>query len=266
VFIVGISGSFLRLIFETPMFPKKGTPSEFSTASAGNSHIARMKSFSRSPEVRDETAAGKKVQNHEGRKPRQSQGNRGGLVIYSFAENSALERSSTVSGSLFVPAEIRDWKFNRVRQQELEPLLNKIAHMISEPSRDLSLSPDSRENASEVNKWISVLRFIARVMAMNEIARTPLPPPVFTIPQEATHISALRHSEERLESIGFPDDACLLGNVGFREADLSVPIRMSQSGLLSGSRPHGRHRAHPLPRKPRSVLSVLTMPDGVWFQ
>jgi hypothetical protein len=91
-----------------------------------------------------------------------------------------------------VPAEVRDWKFNRVREQRLEPLRNKIAHMISEPSGDLSLSPDSRENASEVNKWISLLRFIARVMVMNEIARTPQPPPVFTMPKSAKHINELR--------------------------------------------------------------------------
>jgi SEC-C motif len=91
-----------------------------------------------------------------------------------------------------VPAEVRNWKFNRVREQKLEPLRNRIAHMISEPSGDLSLSPDSRENASQVNKWISLLRFIARVMVMNEIARTPQPPPVFTIPKEPTHINELR--------------------------------------------------------------------------
>jgi SEC-C motif len=91
-----------------------------------------------------------------------------------------------------VPAEVRNWKFNRVREQKLEPLRNKIAHMISEPSGDLSLSPDSRENASEVNKWISLLRFIARVMVMNEIARTPQPPPVFTLPRDAKHINELR--------------------------------------------------------------------------
>lgn len=48
-----------------------------------------------------------------------------------------------------VPAEVRNWKFNRVREQKLEPLRNRIAHMISEPSGDLSLSPDSRENSRE---------------------------------------------------------------------------------------------------------------------
>jgi hypothetical protein len=93
-----------------------------------------------------------------------------------------------------VPAEVRDWKFNRVREQKLEPLRNRIAHMISESSGDLSLSPDSRENASQVNKWISVLRFIARVMVMNEIARMPQPSPVFTMPKEPTHISEMRRA------------------------------------------------------------------------
>jgi hypothetical protein len=91
-----------------------------------------------------------------------------------------------------VPAEVRSWKFNRVREQKLEPLRNKIAHMISEPSGDLSLSPDSRENSREVNKWISVLRFIARVMIMNEAARTPQPTSMFSMPQDAKHIDELR--------------------------------------------------------------------------
>jgi hypothetical protein len=40
-----------------------------------------------------------------------------------------------------------------VRQKRLEPLRNRIAHMISEASGDLSLSPDSRENARQVNTW-----------------------------------------------------------------------------------------------------------------
>jgi hypothetical protein len=93
-----------------------------------------------------------------------------------------------------VPDEVRDWKFNRVRQQKLEPLRNKIAHMISEPSGDLSLSPDSRENAREVNKWISLLRFMARVMTMNEAARIPQPSQLLKMPQNAKHIDELRHA------------------------------------------------------------------------
>jgi hypothetical protein len=64
--------------------------------------------------------------------------------------------------------------------------------MISEPSGDLSLSPDSRENAREVTKWISLLRFIARVMTLNEKARTPPPTPSFTVPKDAKHIDELR--------------------------------------------------------------------------
>ena len=44
-----------------------------------------------------------------------------------------------------VPDEVRGWKFNRVREQKLEPLRNKIAHMLLEASGDLSLSPDFRE-------------------------------------------------------------------------------------------------------------------------
>ncbi|HWZ96683.1 MAG TPA: methylamine utilization protein MauJ [Candidatus Dormibacteraeota bacterium] len=91
-----------------------------------------------------------------------------------------------------VPDEVLDWKFNRVREQKLEPLRNRIAHMISEPSGDLSLSPDSRENAREVTKWISLLRFIARVMILNEKDRIPQPAPAFTMPKDAKHIDELR--------------------------------------------------------------------------
>ena len=64
--------------------------------------------------------------------------------------------------------------------------------MIGEPSGDLSLSPDSRENAREVTKWISLLRFIARVMILNEKARIPPPAPAFTMPKDAKDINELR--------------------------------------------------------------------------
>jgi hypothetical protein len=90
-----------------------------------------------------------------------------------------------------IPDEVLGRKFNRVRQDKLEPLRNKIAHMISESSGDLSLSPDSRENAREVTKWISLLRFIARVMTMNESARIPAPAGV-RMPSNPTHIDELR--------------------------------------------------------------------------
>ncbi len=93
-----------------------------------------------------------------------------------------------------VPADVKDWKFNRVREQRLEPLRNRIAHMISEASGDLSFSPDSRENLREVNKWLSLLRFIARVMIMNETARIPQSPPLFTLPQNAKHVDELRRA------------------------------------------------------------------------
>jgi len=93
-----------------------------------------------------------------------------------------------------VPVDVRDWKFNRVREKKLEPLRNRIAHMISEASGDLSLSPDSRENLREVNKWLSVLRFIARVMIMNETARIAQPLPLFTLPPNAKHVDELRRA------------------------------------------------------------------------
>jgi methylamine utilization protein MauJ len=90
-----------------------------------------------------------------------------------------------------VPDEVSDWKFNRVRQHKLEPLRNKIAHMISEPSGDLSLSPDSRDTVREVTRWISLLRFIARVMTLNESARIPRPQ-IFRMPSDPKHISEMR--------------------------------------------------------------------------
>jgi len=96
-----------------------------------------------------------------------------------------------------VPDEVMGWKFNRVREKKLEPLRDKIAHMISEPSGDLSLSPDSRENSREVNGWINVLRFIARIMTMNESARVPSPPPQFSMPERASHIDELRAAANR---------------------------------------------------------------------
>ena len=91
-----------------------------------------------------------------------------------------------------VPAEVMGWKFNRVREKKLEPLRNRIAHMISEASGDLSLSPDSRENSREVTKWISLLRFIARVVVINEKRRIPPPQASFAIPPNAKHIDELR--------------------------------------------------------------------------
>jgi hypothetical protein len=93
-----------------------------------------------------------------------------------------------------IPNEVLGWKFNRIRQNKLEPLRNKIAHMISEATGDLSLSPDSRDNAREVTRWISLLRFIARVMVFNEKNRIPPPPASFVMPSNAKHIDDLRRS------------------------------------------------------------------------
>jgi hypothetical protein len=93
---------------------------------------------------------------------------------------------------IIMPDELLGWKFTRVREQKLEPLRNRIAHMISDPSSDLTLSPDSRENAREVTKWISVLRLTARVMIFNEKARIPPPVPVTDVPEEAPHLNKLQ--------------------------------------------------------------------------
>jgi hypothetical protein len=91
-----------------------------------------------------------------------------------------------------VPDEVRGWKFNRVREQKLEDIRNKIAHMLLEPSGDLRLSPDFRENTREITKWLSLLRFMARVMIINENERLPKPLATFVVPKDARTIEELR--------------------------------------------------------------------------
>ncbi|MFY9527948.1 MAG: methylamine utilization protein MauJ, partial [Candidatus Acidiferrales bacterium] len=91
-----------------------------------------------------------------------------------------------------VPDEGLGWRFNRIRQERLEEIRNKIAHMLSEPGGDLSLSPDTHSHRAEVTRWISLLRLMARVMIRNEKARLPQPPGVFDSPPQAGHISQLR--------------------------------------------------------------------------
>lgn len=91
-----------------------------------------------------------------------------------------------------VPAEVRTWKFNRVREKILEPIRNKIAHMLTDASGDLSLSPDSPIGRQELLKWLSLLRFMARVMTANEIAREPQSPQLFPTPAACRHIDEAR--------------------------------------------------------------------------
>lgn len=92
-----------------------------------------------------------------------------------------------------VPSEVLGWRFNRIRQEKLEPVRNKIAHMLSEPSGDLSLSPDTHSHRAEVTTWVTLLRLIARVMVRNERARLPQPPPIFASqPVSGRHISEAR--------------------------------------------------------------------------
>lgn len=112
-----------------------------------------------------------------------------------FAEIFPVLQGCTIADENYdhiVPEEVRGWKFNRVRERHLEPIRNRIAHMLSEPSGDLSLSPDSRENSREVMKWLSLLRLIARVMALNESERTPKPAPGFVMPEGARTIEEAR--------------------------------------------------------------------------
>jgi hypothetical protein len=93
-----------------------------------------------------------------------------------------------------VPDEVRGWKFNRVREQKLEEIRNRIAHMLLDASGDLSLSPDFRVTTREITKWLSLLRFIARVMIANEDERLPKPSAIFAIPKDAKTIDELRSS------------------------------------------------------------------------
>lgn len=92
------------------------------------------------------------------------------------------------------PAEVLGWRFNRIRQERLEEIRNKVAHMLSAPGGDLSLSPDTQSHRVELARWISLLRLMARVMIRNEKARFPQPPGVFASPPQDGHISEWREN------------------------------------------------------------------------
>jgi len=95
------------------------------------------------------------------------------------------------------PAEVLGWKFNRIREQKLEGVRNKIAHMLTDAGGDLTLSPDSQNHRIEVTRWITLLRLMARIMIRNERARLPQPAPMFKSPITTGHISQLRAEFER---------------------------------------------------------------------
>jgi hypothetical protein len=90
------------------------------------------------------------------------------------------------------PDEVLGWRFNRIRQERLEAVRNKIAHMLTEAGGDMSLSPDTHSHRAEVTHWITLLRMMARIMIRNEQARLPQPAGVFASPPQAGHISELR--------------------------------------------------------------------------
>ncbi|MCU1240610.1 MAG: hypothetical protein JWO71_1336 [Candidatus Acidoferrum typicum] len=90
------------------------------------------------------------------------------------------------------PDEVLGWKFNRIRQDKLEPVRNKVAHMLTDVGGDLTLSPDSQSHRVELAKWISLLRLMARMMIRNERVRHPQPAPLFNAPITTGHISQLR--------------------------------------------------------------------------
>jgi hypothetical protein len=91
------------------------------------------------------------------------------------------------------PDEVLGWKFNRIRQDKLEQVRNQIAHMLTDAGGDLSLSPDSQSHRAEVTRWITLLRLMARVMIRNERARHPQPTPMFQLPAQSGHISAMKN-------------------------------------------------------------------------
>ena len=95
------------------------------------------------------------------------------------------------------PAEVLGWKFNRIRQEKLEVVRNKIAHMLSEPGGDLSLSPDTHSHRAEISRWITLLRVMARVMIRNEKSRHPKPPPIFSSQPQSGPISEWRDKFSR---------------------------------------------------------------------
>jgi hypothetical protein len=97
-----------------------------------------------------------------------------------------------------VPDEVLGWRFNRIRQERLEEIRNKIAHMLSEPGGDLSLSPDTHSHRTEVTRWISLLRLMVRVMIRNEKARLPQPTGVFPSHPQTGHISELREQFHKI--------------------------------------------------------------------
>ncbi len=90
------------------------------------------------------------------------------------------------------PDEVLGWRFNRIRQDRLEAVRDKIAHMLTQAGGDMSLSPDTHSHRAEVTRWITLLRLMVRIMIRNERARLPQPAGVFVSPPQAGHISELR--------------------------------------------------------------------------
>lgn len=70
-------------------------------------------------------------------------------------------------GGIF-PYEQAGWRFSRIRQEKLEPIRNKIAHMLTDPSDGPGLLPDDTRHLATVSEWLPVLRLMARVMVVNE--------------------------------------------------------------------------------------------------
>jgi hypothetical protein len=56
------------------------------------------------------------------------------------------------------PDEVLGWRFNRIRQEKLEDIRNKIAHMLTDRGGDMSLSPDAHSHRVEQYRWIALLR------------------------------------------------------------------------------------------------------------
>jgi hypothetical protein len=70
-------------------------------------------------------------------------------------------------GQIFV-AEVTGKSFTHVADKFLRPLRDNIAHALSKPSGELTMSADELLHTREVNKWLPLTKCIVRRMMKNE--------------------------------------------------------------------------------------------------
>jgi hypothetical protein len=68
---------------------------------------------------------------------------------------------------LFVPAAVGR-SFGHVLENSLRPLRDKVAHALSEPSGELTMSADELLHLREVNKWLPLTKCVVRRMIKDE--------------------------------------------------------------------------------------------------